>query len=392
MSKQIALYTLLFLVVATAALAQKKNVRKAGRALDNGELKEAINLIEPALTDEKTKDDPDTYYTRGQIYQAVVIDSSGQYSDVENPLKKAADSYRKVQSMVKENDPQYVLSDQQLQQLWGLYVNAGIIAFQDKNFEKSVKEFDMAKVVKPKDTTAYLYAGISAQSNQQLDVALENFEQLVNLDYVDKDIYNTIIYILLNENKDNEKALEYIREAKELFPETSDFLRQEIVILINTNKAKDALDRLSEAIEKDPDDEVLYYNRAFLYEQLSGEAKEEDQEQAQEYNDKAVADYKKAIEIKPDYFDANFNLAANYYNRAAEILQQAQNMDLKEYQKRGKEVEEKSKVYFKDALPYLEKSEELRPDDTDVLNTLQTVYTRLGMDDKAEAISQKMNN
>lgn len=390
MSNRIVLYTLLFLMITTAALAQRKNVRKAGRALDKGELKEAIDLIEPALTDEKTKDDPDTYYTRGQIYQAVVIDSSNQYSNVEDPLQKAVDSYRKVQSMVDENDPQYVLTNQQLQQLWGLYVNAGITAFQDRSYEKAIKEFDMAKVVKPKDTTAYLYAGISAQSDQQLDVALKNFEELVNLDYVDKDIYNTIIYILLNEKKDNEKALKYTRKAKELFPETSDFLRQEIVILINTNKARDALDRLSEAIEKDPDDEVLYYNRAFLYEQLSDEAKEE--EKALEYDDKAVADYRKAIEIKPDYFDANFNLAANYYNRAAEILQQAQNMDLKEYQKRGKEVEEKAKVYFKDALPYLEKSEELRPDDTDVLNTLQTVYTRLGMDDKAEAISQKKNN
>jgi tetratricopeptide (TPR) repeat protein len=66
-------------------------------------------------------------------------------------------------------------------------------------------------------------------------------------------------------------------------------------------------------------------------------------------------------------------------------------MDLKEYQKRGKEIEDEAKSYFERALPYLEKSKELKPDDEKVLGTLQTVYTRLGMDDKAEEIQSQMS-
>jgi alanine dehydrogenase len=66
-------------------------------------------------------------------------------------------------------------------------------------------------------------------------------------------------------------------------------------------------------------------------------------------------------------------------------------MDLKEYQEKGAEIEANAKVYFEKALPYLEKSKELQPDNEKVLGTLQTVYTRLGMDDKAEQIQAEMS-
>ena len=49
---------------------------------------------------------------------------------------------------------------------------------------------------------------------------------------------------------------------------------------------------------------------------------------------KAEADYKKAIELKADYFDALYNLGALFFNNGAEIYNQANDLPLKEIKKR----------------------------------------------------------
>ncbi|MEM8964830.1 MAG: tetratricopeptide repeat protein, partial [Bacteroidota bacterium] len=108
--------------------------------------------------------------------------------------------------------------------------------------------------------------------------------------------------------------------------------------------------------------------------------------------DKAIESYKMAIEKDPQYFDANFNLAAYYYNLAADILAKANDMDLKEYQEKGEAIEAEAKSYFEQALPYLETSQNIEPDNQKVLETLATVYQRLEMSDKAEEINSKLES
>lgn len=374
-------YTLSFIVclaVVATAFGQSKNVRKAESALEKGELAEAKSLIDPATSDEKTKDEGKTWFTYGQVYQAIAEDSTNSVQ-VDAPYETALEAYRKVKELEEEGDVYYTLAEQQIQDIWAKNVNSGAERYQEQDFENAIEAFDVAKMAIPEDTTAYIYAGISAQQAGNLDVAAENYEYLVDeLDYKSEDFYNSLIYIYLVEKKDNDKAIEYLRKAQEAYPENSDFLKREINVLINEENFEEAEQKLTKAIEAEGDNAILFYNRAYLYEQMD---RDED----------AITNYKKAIELDPNYFDATFNLAAFYFNKAAEVLQEANNMDLKEYQKRGKEIEDNAKTYFEKALPYLEKSKELKPDDEKVLSTLQTVYTRLGMDEKAEALQSEMS-
>lgn len=366
------------LAVAATAFGQAKNVRKAESALEKGDLTEAKSMIDPATSDEKTKDDGKTWFVYGQVYQAIGEDSTNSVQ-ADNPYQTALDAYRKTKEMEKEGSVYYTLAEQQIQDVWAKNVNTGAEMYQAQDFESAIKAFDIAKMAMPEDTTAYIYAGISAQQAGDLDVAAENYEYLVDeLDYKSEDFYNSLIYIYMVEKKDNEKAVEYLRKAQEAYPENSDFLKREINVLITDENYDEAEQKLTKAIEAEDDNAILYYNRAYLYEQM-------------DKKDDAITNYKKAIELDPSYFDATFNLAAFYFNQAAEILKEANDMDLKEYQKRGKEIEESAKNYFEQALPYLEKSKELKPDDEKVLSTLQTVYTRLGMDDKAEALESEMS-
>lgn len=378
--KNYTLSLLFCLAVIVTACAQSKNLRKAQSALDKGELAEAKSYVDEAITHEKTKDDGKTWFIYGDVYQAIATDSVGSAPDVEDPFEKALEGYRKAKQLEKEGSTYYTFADQKIQEVWANSVNQGATYYQNEDYEKAVEMFDIAKMAVPDDTTGYIYAGISAQQAGDLALAAENYAYLIDsLDYKSQDFYNSLIYIYTNEEtKDPEKAMQYLEKAQEEFPDNGDFLKTQINILINEENYEEAEKKLSQAIEQEPDNAILYYNRGYLYEQM-------------DQGEKAEENYKKAIELDPQYFDAIFNLAAYYYNQAAEILQKANDMDLKEYQEKGKEIEEKAKASFEQALPYLEKSRELKPNDEKVLTTLQTVYTRLDMDEKAQEVEAQLN-
>ena len=100
--------------------------------------------------------------------------------------------------------------------------------------------------------------------------------------------------------------------------------------------------------------------------------------------------YKKAVELKPDYFDAVYNLAVMNFNQAAEKLKIANEMDLKTYQKDGQKYIDEANAKFEEAVPYFEKAHEIKPDDAAVLENLELIYKRLKMFDKVEEVQGKI--
>ena len=377
--KQLPLLLVALIALPMLTLGQAKNVRKAQSSLEKGELAEAKELIDPAINDEKTGEDGKTWYTYGDIYLAIATDSTNSVQ-VEDPYLKALEGYRKTKELEKENSLYAVQADQQIQQVWANAINGGATLYSNQSFEDAIELFDIAKMAMPQDTTAYIYGGISAQQAGKMDVAAENYSYLVDsLDYVSKDFYNSLIYIYLVEEKNEEKAIGYLRKAQKVFPDDSEFLKREVTLLINNEQYDEAEQKLQTAIDAEPDNPMLYYNQGYLYEQMDA-------------GDKAVESYKNAIKVDPQYFDANFNLAAFYYNKAADILSEANDMDLKEYQEKGEEIEQEAKKYFEMALPYLKTSMDIEPDNEKVLQTLATVYQRLEMTDEAEEITAKLDS
>ncbi|ADR20503.1 hypothetical protein MATR_18760 [Marivirga tractuosa] len=369
--KKLALFFAFFLMIGQA-FAQNSNVRKADRALENGELEEAKELINEAAEHEKTKDDPKTWYTRGTIYQAI-LNENGYSKEV---VEEATKSYNKVFDMVEENDKYFTLTDLKVQELWGGFINEGSEAYSAEKFEEAVKAFEKALIVLPKDTTATLYAGIASQQSQDNETALKYYYRLIDLDYHEPDIYGSIISIERYANEDIDKALEAVRMAKKQFPENDEFNKQEINLLINAERVDEAKDKINEAIAREPENANLYFNLGYLYEQL-------------EQPEKAEEAYLKAIEIDPEYLDANYNYAVYYYNKAADLFAKARNMDLQTYRKKGKKIEEEATGYLKKAKPYFEKSLELAPEELAIIETLQTLYTQLGENKKAEEMMNK---
>ncbi|MBL7935101.1 MAG: tetratricopeptide repeat protein, partial [Bacteroidia bacterium] len=127
-------------------------------------------------------------------------------------------------------------------------------------------------------------------------------------------------------------------------------------------------DKLTNAIELSPDNEILHAILATIYQKTNE-------------NDKAEAEYLKALEIKPDYDLANYNLGVMYFNTGNEWNAKLGDLPPKETAK-AKEYEEKANEYFKKAVVNFEKSYEVSPDKA-TKQQLFRLFTRLGETEKA---------
>jgi len=367
----------IFCLMVAGVYAQNSAVNKASKYKEEGELMMAKEQIDLATAHEKTIDKAKTWYTKGEVYEAIALSEDAQYQDMKDEaLNEALEAYKKAKAM-DEGGTYDGMSDIKIDNMWGTMINQGAEAYNQEDFETAMTYFEKSSLMKPADTIGYYYAGIAAQQGEMYDRALENYYKLLDLDYHNQDIYSSIIYLERSQNNDNEKALEVIGMARENFPDDEALMKEEINLLIITEQTDVAKEKLEKAIAAEPDNANLYYNLAFISEQTGDD-------------EAAVANYKKAIEADPNYFDATFNLAVNHYNKAAEILKEANEMDLRTYQKEGKNIEEKAQIEFKNALPYLEQAHQIKPDDRVVIETMQTVYVQLDMNDKAEALNSKL--
>ncbi len=92
-----------------------------------------------------------------------------------------------------------------------------------------------------------------------------------------------------------------------------------------------------------------------------------------EFKELAVANYKKAIEVDPVNYDANYNLGVFYFNNAVVAKGVVDKMDMKTYNEKGKPIEEKVCATFTDAKVYFDKCKTLKSDDPDIAVNLENL-------------------
>jgi tetratricopeptide (TPR) repeat protein len=92
-----------------------------------------------------------------------------------------------------------------------------------------------------------------------------------------------------------------------------------------------------------------------------------------EGKEKALQYYKKTLDIDPNNYDANFNLAVLYFNEAVEIKRVVDAMDMKTFQAEGKAIETKACEQFGASKPYFDKCKSLKSDDEAVSENLKNL-------------------
>lgn len=92
----------------------------------------------------------------------------------------------------------------------------------------------------------------------------------------------------------------------------------------------------------------------------------------------ATSTYQKALQADPANYDALYNLGVFYFNEAVELKKVVDNMNMQEYQQKGKEVEGRVCGRFQKAKPYFEKAVQVNAggEAKDTLETLNNILAQ----------------
>jgi tetratricopeptide (TPR) repeat protein len=354
--------------------SQKGKVNAALNLIATEEFEKAIENLEAAQINEKTKDWPKTYYAWGKVYHAL-------YKSKKNDLKAKYDNLLELAYLnfkkASELDTLKKIGDIMDLDVFNLYQDLfsyGVKSFESKKFDQALKAWENALDIRKYskltrdviDSSTIYNCGIAAMNALNYNKAIEYFNKANEINYGGPNTYILLKSCYLSQG-DSIKALDVIKKGFEKFQNDQAILIDLINYYLVSKNTKDALIYLDLAIQNDPKNASFYHAKGTLYDKMN------------EY-EKAIELYKKAIELKPDYFDAYYNLGAIYFNKGINLYKEANDeLDAKKYEIKKNIADS---VYIK-AIPLFEKALEIIPDDNfkrdntlSTLDNLKNLYFR----------------
>lgn len=377
------------LVLSLEAVGQKIAVTNAILYHREGKLDKAKEEIDKAVENEKTMGEAKTWYFKGLIYHSLYTSPLPAYQAIvkKDGLVQAADAYKKAMKLDAEQGEHYKNSKKNLDNFWVLFINEGVKAFQDTLPAKALNAFEYAAEMKPSDTTAYVYASFAAEQLGNVEKVKLNNAKLRTLGRSSVDMWRSSVRIYKN-NKQFDQALAELAEARKEFPQDKSLAVEELSLYFQLGRQNEAIGKLEEAVKLDPKNDQLWAALGSLYDGIAAEPKTSAADK-KSFKEKALANYRKAIEANPDNFESNYNLGAFHFNNAAEINKKIPT-DINQYQKVGKKMEADVAEEMKRAIPFFENCHRTNPKDKDVIRSLYKIYGTLKMTDKAKQFEALM--
>ncbi|MDG1027503.1 MAG: tetratricopeptide repeat protein [Flavobacteriaceae bacterium] len=392
--KRITLITLLLLF--NFSFSQKKELRKAQKLYDAGDVSGASQLLEENQSlfenaDQKVK--PGYDFLTGKIAQN------------NKEFQRAYDLFTSLKDVASIKEEVM----EQLNLLSADIVNSAIDDNGGGDFKSSTEKLYLAYLIDPELNKDYLYFAASSAVNAEMyDVALEYYDQLKEMAYTgvvtkyyvtevesgvetevtesEYDLYKKSksyenvreedtpskfpeivknIALIHAQRGDNEKAMIAVQEARLSNPTDLNLILTEANIYIQLDEKAKFQSLMNEAIAQDPDNANLYYNLAVVTVDLG------EKEAARAY-------YEKAIEKDPNYENAYLNLVALILEGEQTIVEQMNSLgtsaaDNAKYDALKLDREE----IYKECVPILKSLIEIGENE-DAIKTLMNIYGTLG--------------
>ena len=360
----------LILIALTATIAYgQKDVTNAYAFNDKGKYEEAAQAIERAITNEKAMVKEKTWRYRGNIYMNISQDSL-LFIKYPNALNTAIESYAKAMEL----DPKGSYKTEQIQGIdraqviannkAGTYYSTGNYKRSAELFQSSIKAAGAFGIV---DTLGIYNTALCHEKAGMIPEAIDGYKKTGELGY---QVPNVFLFVanLQKQQGDEEAALQTLADARKVYPREQSLIIEELNIYINRGDFELAKTNLELAAEQDPTNELLWFSLGTISDNL-GKA------------DEAQSAYLKALEVNADYFDANYNLGAMYFNKGVEKVKVANDVPPRETKKYDAIMTE-ANAAFQEAMPYLEKAFEVNSTDVQTIRSLRDIYARTGNDDK----------
>ena len=414
MKKSIFLAALV--LISAGCFAQKANVSKA-RSLSDAETPDfeaARTAISEALENEETKDLANTWYVAGYVgykefdynnlkrqighnidyekWGAAVFESIEYWNKAyEMALIPTYD--KKGKAKYDTRTPKNVLPKLTEYFTYQPLIIAGFNAYEAQNpslaYDMFIAHLNIPEMkifqdnpeeaaTLLRDTSYYTclyYAGRFAYEAKRYDNAIAAFQRMNSehaaANALRKEIIfaNEYIYQVYMDQADTVKAIAFIQDCINNFPEEPWFMQNLINLYISSGQEDKAIEYLDIAINREPNVGQYYNSKGSILARI-GRFEE------------SFAAFAKAIELEPNNALFLESLGFAYVDLGNKLNDDAAYYDAKEYAKAKIEIDKA----FQNALPYFEKAYELEPDNYDFKRSLRSLYYRLGMDDKYQAL------
>ena len=393
--KKLILSLALVGIATTLAFGQKKVVKSAERNMKKGDLEVAYEEIKGAIEDPETGIDPETFLIKGKIETKMFeADSSNTMENLvygisakETFMKtfemEGNDSTSKVgQELFKEVLPDMPenFQGEGIYRLKNASFNKAIDRYEEDDMEMAFEFFSLAADLDPKDTTNVFNAGYTGNMVGESQRAKKYFTQLLEIEEYNKlNAYYFLIQIASAEDNNPEEAYRLVSEAREIYPDDKGLAEFEIQLLLQLDKMDEAMTSIESALKNDPDNTAIRLRYGYLKEK-SGDI------------DGALQEYTRTVSADSEFFEGNYYAGALYLEKARNIITEVNNLSDEEWEKQSPIMIKEADDLYVDALPYFTKASELKPDNTDIMEILYQIHTRLDNQDKVEEYNKKLSD
>ena len=414
------------LLISAAIFAQKDQIKAAEKALKNGNSQEAVSFLQGAeslIPNATDSEKAQYYFVKGNA----LLDLANKKVEEEKNLSLASKAYQDLLAVEKASEKDKYSSQVQtsIKNIKEKLVNNAIENATQKKYKEASDLLYLVYELDKTDLEKLYYSASYALNAQDFDTALVYYFELKKQNFsgegaayyaknvitekedffgatpdakADRDsrvklkiysnprdekipskrgeVYKNIA-LILNQKGRTDEAKSALTEARLANPDDVSLMLTEADLYLKLEDFVTYKKLISEVLQKNPNDADLLFNLGVI-------TAKTDIVGAEDY-------YKKAIAIKPDYVNAYLNLSILKLNGEKKIIAEMNKLGTSEKDNKKYEVLKKQREdLFKSAIPYLEKANELNPENKDVAITLLNVYSALEMTDKKKALKEKM--
>lgn len=412
MKKRILITGLAF--VSAISFGQKKEIKKAEKAIKSSKYSEAISYLNEAESMLGSADNE----MKAQFYAARGEALLGSGSSNFTKQKEAAEAFNKALELDPKIAQQLAVP---LQNLRAALVNGAI---EDQNAEnyKSATDKLYTSYLLSDDMTDLYFAASNAVNGKDYKTALQYYQMLIDSGYTGETTELVATNKATGEVEAFENATirnialksgEFIKPEEQVSPsKKGEILQNMMLIHLEQGNKEKANETMKAARVENPDDVLLMRVEADMsyqmgdvarYNELMNKIVATDPENPEIYfnlgvgsaeigdTNKAIEYYNKALELRPEYEAALINLAVLKLSTEDKLVEEMNSLgNSRADNKRYDELKEQRQTIYTEALPYLQKALKLNPNNQEVIRTLMNIYGQLADDANYKEMKAKL--
>lgn len=426
MKKQV--YTLfsvlLVALVLTNCATEDPLIAPIKKGISSQNYDAALNAADSAITTQP--DNPNGYYYKGLTLSIIAENTEDvparkpYYGDMYTNLVKARELY----SMQEKPADEAGQIENIIMGAWSNEHNASIPYINNDSVMASVENpFEVAEAhlmnaitANPDSSISYEILGRVYYRDGKYAEAIKVLDKAIDIDNPGSAPQYDLISTSYLQMKDYEGAVKVLEEGLELYPDTVYLVQKIADAYFQTGRTEQAMEVMNRLVESDPDNaqyrlvigsqiyqQVLNLNDSLavgidsLYQMLGKSSQKATFEKIEKelipiekeidrLSSLAITELEKSAELKDDN-TSTFNLLGVIYQNKAAALFDKRNLTLDN--DKADEYDALAKEELKLAMVNYERAAELDPDNTRYWETLSRVYTLLDMQEKAQEAFDK---